>query len=68
MSHSVKCPVCGREFRNEPMKTWKYGIYTVKRFECAHCKGKFNLYESSKSMFTIPRGKRKSLLITRKSK
>jgi transposase-like protein len=48
MSESVKCPVCGQEFRGEPFKTWKFRFYKVSRFECKGCKAKFNIYEGPK--------------------
>ncbi|MDI6847913.1 MAG: hypothetical protein QMD23_07315 [Candidatus Bathyarchaeia archaeon] len=57
MSVSIKCPVCGREFRGEPLKTWKFRFYDVKRYECSNCKAKFNIYESPNSVFTIPKAK-----------
>jgi hypothetical protein len=49
--------MCAHEFRREPLKTWKYGIYKVKRFECPNCMKKFNVYENPKTYFTIPRKK-----------
>jgi len=54
---SVKCPVCGKEFSGEPLKTWRFRFYTVNRYECGKCKAKFNVYESEKSRFTIPKSK-----------
>jgi len=59
MPRSVKCPVCGYEFEDKPLKTWKFRFYKVSRFECEKCGVKFNVYESSKSRFTIPKSKRK---------
>ncbi len=58
MSESVKCPVCGHSFAGKPTKTWKFRFYDVRRYECESCKGKFNVYESPKSTFTIPKAKR----------
>jgi len=57
MSKSVKCPECGRKLSVKPLKTWKFRFYDVCRYECEHCKSKFNVYESSKSKFTIPKSK-----------
>ena len=42
----------------KPIKTWKFRFYDVSRYECESCKGKFNVYESPKSTFTIPKAKR----------
>lgn len=61
---NIRCPVCDREFKGEPLKTWKYGIYKVKRFECSSCRAKFNLYENPKTLFTIPRSKRRRNRVT----
>jgi len=58
MSENVKCPSCGRMFSGKPMKAWKFRFYKVKRYECAGCKAKFNIYESPHSKFTIPKKKR----------
>jgi len=55
----VKCPSCGREFLGKPLKSWKFRFYDVRRYECQHCKAKFNVYEGPKSRFTIPKAKRK---------
>jgi len=57
MSSSVKCPVCGGEIKNKPLKEWSFRFYKVSRFECKRCKAKFNVYESPKSSFTIPKAK-----------
>jgi len=54
----IKCPICGGEFQGEPIKTWKFNIYTVKRYVCKLCGGKFNIYESKKTTFTIPKAKK----------
>jgi transposase-like protein len=56
---SVKCPKCGSEFSSKPLKSWKFRFYDVKRYECQHCKTKFNVYEGPKSRFTIPKAERK---------
>ncbi|MEM3694316.1 MAG: hypothetical protein QXI39_09895 [Candidatus Bathyarchaeia archaeon] len=53
----VKCPVCGRESKSEPFKAWKFRFYQVKRYQCSLCSAKFNVYESEKSMFTIPKAR-----------
>ena len=57
MSKNVRCPLCGRDFTDEPLKNWKFNFYDVKRFQCAYCEEKFNVYESPKSTFTIPKAK-----------
>ena len=54
----VRCPVCGGEFEAEPLKSWRFRFYQVKRYQCSLCGAKFNLYESEKSSFTIPKAKR----------
>ena len=59
MSEYVKCPVCSLGFAGKPLKTWKFRFYNVKRFECARCKAKFNIYESPSSKFTIPKSRPK---------
>ena len=59
MAANVECPVCGHSFGGEPIKTWKFRFYNVGRYECDRCKAKFNVYESPKSTFTIPKSKRK---------
>ena len=56
---SVRCPKCGRGLSNKPLKTWKFRFYNVGRYECPHCKTKFNIYESPKSKFVIFRKRRK---------
>ena len=58
MCESVKCPVCGHSPPCKPIKTWKFRFYNVGRYECDHCKTRFNVYESPKSTFTIPKAKR----------
>ena len=57
MSGSAKCPSCGKEVLDEPLSKWKFRFYDVRRYECAQCKNKFNLYDSPKSKFVIS-GKR----------
>jgi len=49
--------MCGAEFESEPLKTWRFGIYEVRRYKCPSCGGKFNLYWSEKTVFTIPKGR-----------
>jgi transposase-like protein len=57
----VKCPVCDREFQAEPLKTWRFRFYQVKRYQCILCGSKFNIYEGEKSRFVIFRvGRRRS--------
>jgi len=57
MSESIKCPECGHELSGKPLKTWKFRFYDVRRYECEHCRTKFNVYESPNSQFTIPKSK-----------
>jgi transposase-like protein len=59
LSESVKCPACGSEISNKPLKSWKFRFYDVKRYECQRCKEKFNVYVGPKSRFTIPKAERK---------
>jgi transposase-like protein len=53
----VKCPVCNGEFEAEPLKTWRFRFYQVKRYRCTLCGARFNLYESGKAVFTIPKAR-----------
>lgn len=53
----VRCPICGKEFEAEPLKSWKFGFYDVKRYKCEACNRGFNLYISEKATFTIPKAK-----------
>ena len=57
MSESVRCPSCGYEFTSKPLRAWSFSRYKVKRYKCKKCAQKFNLYESSKGKFTIPKMK-----------
>lgn len=57
MDKSVKCPGCSGKVLSKHFKTWKFGPYEVKRYECEHCKSKFNLYRSAGRTFTIPKSK-----------
>jgi uncharacterized protein YlaI len=50
---SVKCPKCGSEISSKPLKAWKFRFYDVRRYECPHCKARFNVYDSPKSKFVI---------------
>lgn len=59
MGGNVRCPACGREFSGEPLKTWKFRFYDVSRYECQHCKTKFNIYDSPDSKFVIVGKRRK---------
>jgi len=58
VSRTFKCPVCGQELSGQPLKAWKFRFYDVRRYQCEHCKAKFNVYEGAKSRFTIPKAKR----------
>lgn len=51
------CPVCNRDVTASPLKSWKYGTYEVKRYECENCKSKFNRYQNPKRTFMIPKPK-----------
>ena len=59
MGNEIKCPLCGYIFEGEPLKTWKFRFYDVKRFECPSCGARFNVYESPTSIFTIPKARRR---------
>jgi len=51
------CLVCNHEVTTSPLREWKYRAYDVKRYQCQNCKSKFNLYESPKRTYTIPKPK-----------
>jgi len=55
----IKCPFCGRELANKPLKLWKFRFYDISRYECQHCKTKFNVYDSPSSKFVIVGKRRK---------
>ncbi len=55
--NKLLCPVCNRNVSVNPFKSWKFRDYEVKRYECQNCKSKFNVYESSKRTYTIPKPK-----------
>jgi len=57
MVSKLVCPVCGKSVSTDPFKSWKFGRYGVKRYECQSCKSKFNLYQSPKRSYTIPKAK-----------
>jgi len=59
MEGRVRCPLCGYDVEDKPLKMWKFRFYDVKRFKCPNCGARFNLYESSSSKFTIPKTKTK---------
>lgn len=50
----VKCPFCGRNQTNNPVKSWSYGKVKVNRYQCK-CLKMFNHYMSIKSSWTIPK-------------
>jgi uncharacterized protein (DUF2225 family) len=54
----VKCPVCNGEFEAEPLKTWRFRFYDVKRLQCPKCGGIFNLYSG-----VSPKGKKSEFAI-----
>jgi len=57
MGSKLVCPICNGVVSGRPFKSWKFGRYEVKRYECQNCKSKFNLYESPKRRYTIPKAK-----------
>lgn len=57
MNSKLQCPKCSRAVRSKHFKAWKFGRYNVQRYECEHCKSKFNLYQGPKGAYTIPRSK-----------
>ena len=57
MNSKLECPKCSSAVSTEPIKAWKYQSFDVKRYECKHCKSKFNLYQSPKATYTIPKRK-----------
>jgi len=57
MVSKLVCPVCGKSVSTDPLKSWKFGRYDVKRYACQSCKSKFNLYQSLKRSYTIPKAK-----------
>jgi len=57
MPDRLTCPKCNRVVSAKPFKAWKFKDYDVKRYECEHCKSKFNLYHGTKGTYTIPKGK-----------
>jgi len=57
MSNKLCCPLCSKIVTASPFKSWQFGKFQVKRFECTYCKSKFNLYQSRDRTFTIPKPK-----------
>ena len=55
MAQKLACPKCSAQVSTKPLKTWRFGKYDVGRYECGKCGGKFNLYNSPKAIFTIPK-------------
>lgn len=55
MRAKVNCPICGKPSNSLPVKSWRYGGKDVRRYICSSCKGRFNVYKSQKSTFTIPK-------------
>ena len=51
------CPICSADAPANPMKSWEYGSFQVKRYECPKCRSKFNVYQSPKRTYTIPKPK-----------
>jgi uncharacterized protein YlaI len=50
----AKCPNCKSDIE-KPTKTWKYGIFTVKVYECDNCQTRFREYlgKNGKHSFTL---------------
>ncbi len=59
MEEVAKCPVCRTAVTGEPINTWNFRSYLVKRYQCQQCESKFNVYKGSESTFTIPKPKLK---------
>ena len=57
MSNKLVCPVCNNVVSTNPFKSWRFGNYDVKRYECQSCKSKFNSYQSPGRTYTIPKSK-----------
>jgi len=55
--NKLECPVCGKTVSANPLKSWKFAKYDVKRYECQHCKSKVNFYKGEERSFTIPKPK-----------
>lgn len=53
----IKCPFCGKNQTDNPIKTWAYGKINVNRYECK-CSKIFNYYNTTKSSWTIPKTKK----------
>ena len=56
MGGKLECPKCHGEVRSKAFKSWEFRKYHVGRYECEHCKARFNLYDGPESTFTIPKG------------
>lgn len=57
MDESIACPTCGAPVRGRPLNSWRYYIYSVRRYQCPRCGKKYNVYNSPKLTYTIPRSK-----------
>lgn len=55
MKGRLVCPKCSQTVLSKQFKAWKFGRYDVKRYECEHCKSKFNLYHGERGTYTIPK-------------
>jgi len=55
MNSKPQCPKCGRTVSAKPSKAWRFRDFDVKRYECEHCKSKFNLFRNPKTTYTIPK-------------
>ncbi len=51
----MKCPHCGKENTNQPIKSWFFNGFNVSRFVCSECGLKFNFYQGERKNFTIPK-------------
>jgi hypothetical protein len=51
----IRCPYCLENVDPLSLKTWSFHIFTVTRYECPSCHGKFNAYERDGRLdFTLP--------------
>ena len=51
-----ECPICQSKSVVPVRKVWKFGYYSVTRYNCTSCEGSFNFYAAQNgSTYTIPR-------------
>ncbi len=53
--NKLTCPLCSNSVHMSPFKSWKFAGYDVRRYECPTCKANFNVYQSPKRTYTIPK-------------